>query len=70
VLEVSGAAGREYELKVWGASEIQELEGANLERRAEGGTLRIKIQASESERYPHTKIVFHFSGRREEKKKN
>jgi glycogen debranching enzyme len=70
VLEVAGVAGSEYRLKVWGASEIQKLEGADLERRAEGETLRIKIPASASERYPHATVVFHFSDGRAAKKKN
>jgi GH15 family glucan-1,4-alpha-glucosidase len=69
VLEVSGAAGSEYELKVWGAGEIQKLDGANLERRAESDTLRIKIPPSDSEWYPHAKVVFHFSGKRIPEKK-
>jgi GH15 family glucan-1,4-alpha-glucosidase len=71
VLEVSGAAGSEYELKVWGAGEIQKLEGANLGRRAESDTLRIKIPPNDMGPYPHTKIIFHFSGKRiAEKRKN
>jgi glycogen debranching enzyme len=72
VLQVSGAAGGEYEMQVWDAGEIQKLEGAELERRGEGETLRVKIPASDSERYAHAQVVLHFSSKRigEKKKRN
>jgi glycogen debranching enzyme len=69
VLEVSGVAGSEYEMPAWGAGEIQKLEGADLERRGESAVLRIKIPASDSEPYPHAKVVFHFSDKRTARKR-
>jgi glycogen debranching enzyme len=63
-LEVSGAAGSEYEMQVRDGGEIQKMEGAELERRGESETLRVKIPASDSERYPHAKIGFLFSSKR------
>jgi hypothetical protein len=55
-LEVSGAAGNEYELKIWNENQIQRLEGAVL------GELTpwVQIPASDSEPYPHVKVVIHF----------
>jgi glycogen debranching enzyme len=56
-LEVSGAAGQEYELKIWNENQIQKLEGAVL------GDLTpwIQIPESNSELYPHAKVIIHFS---------
>jgi len=59
-LQVSGAAGSAYEMPVWGAGEIQKLEGAELERRGGGTTLLVKIPAGGSERYARANVVFHF----------
>jgi glycogen debranching enzyme len=60
-LEVSGAAGSEYELKLWNPDQIEKLEGANLRRSPEGYTLKIRIPRRDLEPYPHAKIVIHFS---------
>jgi hypothetical protein len=59
-LEVSGAAGREYEIKVWNTGQIQKVEGAELERKREDSVLKIKIPASSTEPYAHVKAVIHF----------
>src|SRR5439155_19541448 len=56
-LEVSGAAGREYELKIWNENKIERLEGAVLDKL----TPWIQIPASDSEPYPRVKVVIHFS---------
>jgi GH15 family glucan-1,4-alpha-glucosidase len=69
-LLVSGVAGGAYEMRVWNAGQIEKLDGAGLERRGQGTTLRVKIPESDSERYPHAKVVFHFSDKRTAKKKN
>jgi hypothetical protein len=62
-LEVSGAAGAEYELKLWNPGQIDKLEGAELGRAPAGRTLWIRIPPSDSEPYPHSKVVIHFSGK-------
>ena len=56
-LEVSGAAGHEYELKIWNKDQIEKLEGAVLGEQ----TPWIQIPPSDSEAYPHAKVVVHFS---------
>jgi glycogen debranching enzyme len=65
-LEVSGKAGEGYGLKVWNPGEIQSLEGGGLNLNVENPSalqenLWIQIPASDSEPYPHAKIVIHFS---------
>ncbi len=62
-LEVSGAAGAEYELKLWNPGQIDKLEGAELGDTSEGRTLRIRIPPRDSEPYPHSKVVIHFSAK-------
>ncbi len=59
-IEVSGAAGAEYELKLWNPGQIDKLEGADLGPTPAGQTLWIRIPPSDSERYPHLKVVIHF----------
>jgi glycogen debranching enzyme len=56
-LEVSGAAGHEYELKTSNKDQIEKLEGAVLREQ----TPWIQIPLSDSEPYPHAKVVIHFS---------
>ena len=56
-LEVSGAAGHEYELKIWNKDQIEKLAGAVLGEQ----TPWIQIPPSDSEAYPHAKVVVHFS---------
>jgi len=60
-LEVSGAAGSEYELITWDSWEIEKLEGAESGQRPGWSTIRIQILPSELEQYPHKKVVVHFS---------
>ena len=59
-LEVSGAAGEEYGLRAWNLGEIQSVDGASLGRGAENWAIGIKIPPSDSEAYPHQKVVIHF----------
>jgi glycogen debranching enzyme len=56
-LEVSGAAGGEYELGLWNAGLIQKVEGAELGRKPGRITLWIKMPPSDSNPYSHTKVV-------------
>jgi glycogen debranching enzyme len=58
-LEVSGVAGGEYEMEVWNAGLIQNVEGAELGRKPGWITLWIKMPTSDSDRYTHAKVVIH-----------
>jgi hypothetical protein len=60
-VEVSGAAGSEYRLRVWNAGQIQKVEGADLDRTPQRETIGIQIRSSDTEPYPRTKVVFRFS---------
>jgi hypothetical protein len=60
-MDVSGAAGAPYELKVWNAAQIERVEGAALKKTAEGPLLLLQMPSSGSDTYAHAKIVIHFS---------
>jgi glycogen debranching enzyme len=61
-LDVSGAAGARYELKMWNAAQIERVEGAELKRKPESSLLLLlQIPGSGPETYAHTKIVIHFA---------
>ncbi|HET9995073.1 MAG TPA: hypothetical protein VFQ18_06685 [Candidatus Acidoferrum sp.] len=57
-LDVSGAAGSEYWLNVRDPGEIQSVEGAEFHPNA---VIRIRIPQSDSELYPHAKVIIHFA---------
>jgi hypothetical protein len=59
-MEVSGAPGGEYELRIWNAGLIREVTGAERGERPGWQTLWIQIPPSNSEPYHHTKIVIRF----------
>lgn len=60
-IEVSGAAGRAYELDVWNGGQIAKVEGATVvpASHEEGTHLLVKIPES-AERYPHAHVVIQF----------
>jgi glycogen debranching enzyme len=63
-LEVSGKAGAEYGLRAVNLSDIQSVEGAELgggEHNPNPVNIWIQIPPSDSEPYPHVKVVIHFS---------
>ena len=60
-MDVSGATGAQYELKVWNAAQVERVEGAQLKKRPEVAILLLQIPGKRSETYSHTKIVIHFS---------
>lgn len=60
-MEVSGAIGAQYELKLWNATQIERVEGAQLKKTPEGAILLLQIAGNSSEAYAHAKIVIHFS---------
>ncbi|HEY6768835.1 MAG TPA: hypothetical protein VI386_29110 [Candidatus Sulfotelmatobacter sp.] len=57
-LDVSGIAGRQYQMPVWNAAQISTVEGAELTKL---GALQISIPSGEGESYVHRKIVIHFA---------
>jgi glycogen debranching enzyme len=60
-LDLSGASGTQYELKVWNPSQIQRVEGAELKKNPDNSTITLQIPDSDSEPYVHAKVVFHFA---------
>jgi hypothetical protein len=59
-LEVSGAAGGEYRLRMGDPNEmIQSVEGADFDLGQQDW--EIQIPTGDSEPYPHVKVVIHFS---------
>src|SRR5882724_8018391 len=67
-LEVSGAAGGQYELIARGLGGDEKVEGAESGRKSGWSTIWIRMPPSESEQYPHKKIIIHFSGAQGKKK--
>ena len=59
-LDLSGASGAQYELKVWNPSQIQRVEGADLKKDSARSSITLQIPNSDSEPYVHAKVVFHF----------
>jgi glycogen debranching enzyme len=59
-LEVSGAAGSEYGLRVWNPREIQSVEGAEFNPSIAKDWIGVRIPQSFSEQYPHWTVVIHF----------
>ncbi len=60
-LDIAGASGAQYELKVWNASQIQSVEGADLKKNPDNSTIALQIPSSDSEPYVHAKVVLHFA---------
>jgi hypothetical protein len=60
-LDVSGAAGQRYEMKVWNPGQVQRVEGGELSKRPEGAIVTVRIPPGDSEAYAHSKVVFHFA---------
>jgi glycogen debranching enzyme len=64
-LEVSGAAGSAYGLRIWNPGEIQSVEGAEFNSSVVKEPIVVRIPHSGSEPYPHAKVVIRFwSGRK------
>ena len=62
-LDVSGAAGEQYELTLWNSAQISAVDGAELVRRGESeAQLHVKTPEDTTNLYPHAKVVLHFSG--------
>ena len=57
ILEVSGAAGRNYELGVWNSEQISSVEGAVMTKQ---GKIRIEMPAGKARDYLHRRVVIHF----------
>ncbi len=63
-LEVSGAAGKQYEVGIWNPAQVTSVEGAELVRTdVESARIKVTIPANPSEPYPRERIVIHFTGK-------
>ena len=61
-LDVSGAAGEQYELPVWNPAQVSAVEGAELLKNE--AQLRVRLPDDRANPYPHAKVVLHFSNAR------
>jgi glycogen debranching enzyme len=69
-LDISGAAGEQYELPVWNPAQISTVDGAELMRRGTSeAQLHLKIPENAATPYPRAKVVLHFSGTPSSKRK-
>jgi hypothetical protein len=57
-LEVSGLAGRSYEIAVWNPGQVASVDGAVLSK---AGKLEIQIPGAESDSYVTQKIIIYFA---------
>lgn len=57
-LEISGLAGRQYELSLWNAAQINSVEGAELDK---SGRLQVHLPAAGENAYIHEQIVIHLA---------
>ena len=63
-LEVSGAAGRQYELSVWNPAQVASVDGAKLVRTGTAdATIKVQIPTNASEPYLRERITVHFLGK-------
>lgn len=63
-LEIAGAQGQPYEIRIWNPGQVTSVEGAELMRTdAERAALNVQIPANPSDPFPRRKIVIHFSGK-------
>jgi glycogen debranching enzyme len=61
-LELSGAAGEQYDLPVWNPAQLATIEGAELiGNGSDQARLRVRVLQRTAVPYPHAKIVLHFS---------
>jgi glycogen debranching enzyme len=68
-LELSGAAGQRYQLKLWNPSQIQRVEGGEISKQPEGAAVTVQMPHSDSEAYTHSKVVFYFAAEQGKAKK-
>ena len=64
-LEVSGAAGHEYQLEIWNAGQIERVAGASLSssKSSTHSFLSVQFPKESSNPYPHAHIVIHFGNK-------
>jgi hypothetical protein len=66
-LEVSGAAGTQYEVGMWNSAQVTSVEGAELVaakmKTGAESSFRVSIPPNISEPYPREKIIIHFTGK-------
>ncbi len=69
-LEISGAAGSKYQLELWNPGEVASVEGAVLEKLADGSaTAKFALPSNGEQTYPHAKLAFHFIEKRDSPKR-
>jgi glycogen debranching enzyme len=69
-MDVAGVAGGIYELTVWNPDQKPSVEGGELLEAANGSAkVRVRFPPGDPDEYVHGKIVFHFSGARETRRK-
>jgi glycogen debranching enzyme len=61
-LSLSGLAGKTYELSVWNPSQISGLQGAQLLKNADQGTLVVSFPSANPQSYVHQNVVLNFAG--------
>jgi glycogen debranching enzyme len=59
-LDLSGAPGQIYGLRVWNIGEIQNVDGAELNPKSEDWAIRILFPSTGSDPFLHHKVVIHF----------
>jgi hypothetical protein len=59
-LDLSGAPGQIYGLRVWNIGEIQSVDGAELNPKSEDWAIRILFLSTASDPFLHHKVVIHF----------
>ena len=63
-VEVSGLAGREYQILAWGAAQISKLEGAELVRTGQQGyKIVVRLPSTPGHNYTRHKITFEFAAK-------
>jgi hypothetical protein len=65
-LEISGAAGKQYEVGVWNPAQVASVEGAELalvKADPENAKIKIQIPVSASSSYVRERIVIHFTSK-------
>jgi glycogen debranching enzyme len=60
-LEISGVAGKEYNLAVLNPAQIQTVEGASLNAAPAGTLLSVLMPTGASEPYTQSKVILHFA---------
>jgi glycogen debranching enzyme len=58
-LDMSGIAGKQYDMAVWNAGQVSSVEGGELLK--DKGTLRVQVPAGPPDTYVHHRVTIHFA---------